>query len=84
MYVMTPIDQQSTALLYGFCARTSGAEGFKVQRGQSQMVQDNQREIYNFLIKNTLNTSGSITKFPEIQILHFYVSHICIFHLASL
>lgn len=22
---MTPIDQQSTALLYGFCARTSGA-----------------------------------------------------------
>lgn len=26
---MTPMDQQSTALLYGFCAKTSGAERSK-------------------------------------------------------
>lgn len=26
MYAMTPMDQQSTALLYGFWAKTSGAE----------------------------------------------------------
>lgn len=31
---MTPIDQQSTDLLYGFCARTSGAKRQKKQKSQ--------------------------------------------------
>lgn len=35
---MTPMDQQSTALLYGFCSSTSGAAANKNQRKVSNSI----------------------------------------------